>query len=170
MLGILAGMNQKDRFALIVVPFRGAEASSHGPACSLDHRVSPVAREQGVLVPVLQVLQVSQVAPAVLGQVVVLVWWRFHRSSSWTRLWCFIGAVVKKVHTVWRYRSCSSSTRSSSPLSWRRVCPPWFGRPWRFCCCTLVFDVPVALVVQPPGGGPDVQKTVVFTVAVLSRR
>ena len=38
--------------------------------------------------PVMQVLQVSQVTPTVLGQVVVLVWWRFHRSSSWTRLWC----------------------------------------------------------------------------------
>ena len=83
MLGILAGMNQKDLFAFYTVVhtpavcndrclgngvqktafspqlqpifqggadfLRGAEAYSHGPDCYLDHRVSPVARDQGVL-------------------------------------------------------------------------------------------------------------------------
>ena len=53
-----------------------------GPSCF------PCCTRTRCSVPVLQVVQVSQVTPAVLGQVVVLVWWRFHRSSSWTRLWC----------------------------------------------------------------------------------
>ena len=47
------------------------------------------------------------------------LWWRFHRCSSWTRLWCFFtGAVVQTVHSVWRCRSCSSSRTLTSP-SWR---------------------------------------------------
>ena len=46
MLGIMAGFNQDDIFALFVDPCRHAEVFSHGPDCSSDHRDSPV-REQG---------------------------------------------------------------------------------------------------------------------------
>ena len=37
MLGIMAGINQKDIFALFVDPCRDAEVFSHGPDCSSDH-------------------------------------------------------------------------------------------------------------------------------------
>ena len=37
MLGIMAGMNQTDIFALFFDPCRGAEVFSHGPECSSDH-------------------------------------------------------------------------------------------------------------------------------------
>ena len=37
MLSIMAGINQKDIFALFVDPCRDAEVFSHGPDCSSDH-------------------------------------------------------------------------------------------------------------------------------------
>ena len=49
--------------------------------------------------PVMQVLQVSQVTPTVLGQVVVLVWWRFQFLD---KVMVFTFVVVQTVLTDWR--------------------------------------------------------------------
>ena len=46
--------------------------------------------------------------------------WRLHRCSSWTRLSPWSSYAVQ-----WRFRSCSSSSRSSTSLSVRRDSFPW---------------------------------------------
>ena len=59
------------------------------------------------------------------------VWWRVHRSGSWTRCLCvFVGAVVYSMHYIWRCRRCSSSSRTLTSPSWRRglfPCSRLFG-------------------------------------------
>ena len=57
----MAGVNQKDVFAIIVDPCRGAEAFSHGPDCSSDHRDSRVAVNKVIDAPVMQAVRVPQV-------------------------------------------------------------------------------------------------------------
>ena len=72
-----------------------------------------------------------------------------------------VGAGVRTRETreecrkLWRFRSCSSLTRSSTSLSWRRGRSPWtrlLRRPQRFQLQLFdkVIDVPVVLVVQVP--------------------
>ena len=65
--------------------------------------------------------------PVVVPQVRLLdrsvwpVWWRLHRSGSWSRCLCvFVGAVVWSMHYIWRCRRCSSSSRTLTYPSWRR--------------------------------------------------
>ena len=86
--------------------------------------------------------------------------WGFHTFSTWRRArilvpmylavtcvcWCrlmstgagFYGRCFSRVVCNDRcpayVLSCSSSTRSCTLLSWRRVLSPWFGRPQRFSC------------------------------------
>ena len=56
--------------------------------------------------------------------------WRSPRCCSWTRLSCPLCAttgarVPDSSENLWRSRRCSTSSRSFTSPSWRRVCSPW---------------------------------------------
>ena len=57
MLGIMAGMNQTDIFALFVDPCRGAEVISHGPDCCRTQEIHQFADTVADF-PVVRVVQI----------------------------------------------------------------------------------------------------------------
>ena len=65
-----------------------------------------------------------------------------NKKRSWsgrTRSEVRVIARAEECRNLWRFRSCSSSSRSSTPLSWRRGRSPWsrpFRRLWRFTSCS----------------------------------
>ena len=134
---------------------RDAEAYSHGPDCYLDHRVSPVACDQGVL---------SLSCRSC----------RFHRSHQQflDKLSCSFGVSTGAVlGQGYAYTCCGPD--SAYRLKVRSYSSLWSSSSCHYAeadshgpcdqeiplSLDIVIDFPVVQVVQFPGYSPDVQKT-----------